>query len=377
MSWRHLVAVLFLALPGAAAAVETIGLRFVLADTLKRPGVEAKLAEWVETLNGYYRNSEVDLRAEIVAVDFAVIGEREVLPLLDDMARERNGFEGLFLSADEFGADYTVAVVDRLLIRGKRGCGRAWAVNKTLEAVSSTRTAFAAMDFACGAHTLAHELGHLMGLNHGSLVDRCEPGKGHVSALIPYANGYAAGNCDGQPQPGEFGDIMVGGWMKAVNGNGKSNLPLFSNPRIRDARCGTDGVCGDPASGDAARALNEHAHLYAGHEGPDVHVLPYASPALRDCIAAKYRGREIAELTELACPGAAITTLAGIEKLTALRRVDVSHNRLEEVAALEQLPAAQLERVDLRGNPRIPCSALDSLVARFPGRVVRPEVCVP
>lgn len=377
MAWRQLCRALFLLCLSSGAAAETIGLRFVLADTLKRPGVEAKLAEWVETLNGYYRDSEVNLRAEIVAVDFAVIGEREVLPLLDDMARERNGFEGLFRSADEFGADYTVALVNHLLIRGKRGCGRAWAVNKTLEAASSTRTAFAAMDFACGAHTLAHELGHLMGLNHGSLVDRCEPGKGHVSALAPYANGYAFGNCDGRPQPGEFGDIMVGGWMKAVNGNGKSHLPLFSNPRIRNARCGTGGVCGDPASGDAARALNEHAHLYAGHEEPDVHVLPYASPALRDCIAAKYRGREIAELTELVCPGAAINTLAGIEKLTALRRVDVSHNRLEEVAALEQLPAAQLERVDLRGNPRIPCRSLDRLAAGFPGRVMRPDVCVP
>lgn len=377
MAPRRFAATLALmALTGGASA-ETIGLRFVVSDTLQMPGVAAALEGWVETLNGYYRNSEVNLRGEIVAVDFAAIGEREVLPLLDDMARERNGFEGLFRRADEFGADYTVAVVDNLLIRGKRGCGRAWAVNKTLAALSSTRSAFAAMDFACGAHTLAHELGHLMGLNHGSLVDRCEPGRGHASAIAPYANGYAAGNCDGRPQPGEFGDIMVGGWMKTVNGNGKSSLPMYSNPRVRDPRCGAAGVCGDPAVGDAARALNEHARYYAAHEEPDVHVLRYGSQALRECIAAKYRGREIAELTELNCPGAAIATLAGIERLVALRRVDFSNNLLEDVAALEQLPAAQVEHVDLRGNPRIPCRSLERLATRFPGKLARPDACAP
>jgi hypothetical protein len=377
---RWFAAVLLMAMAGWVGA-ETIGLRFVVSDELgpdqaRRQAVLTRLEKDTAELNGYYRNSAVNLNAEIVDVAFATIAAREVMAVLEDMERERGGFAGLFERADEFGADYTVAVLDKLLIRGKRGCGRAYAVNRTLAAISSTRAAFAAVDFACGAHTLAHELGHTMGLNHGSRVDACEPGKGHASAIAPHANGYAAGNCDGEPQPGEFGDIMVGGWMKAINGNGKSNLPMYSNPRVHDARCGAAGKCGAPETGDAARALNEHASYYAAHEEPDVHTLRYASAELRDCILRKYRGREIAELEELLCPDMGIADTAGLERLTALRRVDLSGNRLGEVAALEKLPAGGIERLDLRGNPRIPCAALKRLATQFPGRVAASATCL-
>jgi len=378
---RWLAAVLMMVMAGWAGA-ETIGLRFVVSDelggdTARRQAVLTRLEKDVAELNGYYRNSAVNLHAEIVDVAFSAIAAHEVMQVLEDMGQERNGFESLFERADEFGADYTVAVLDKLLIRGKRGCGRAYAVNRTLAAISSTRAAFAAVDFVCGAHTLAHELGHLMGLNHGSLVDACEPGKGHVSAITPYANGYAAGNCDGQPQPVEFGDIMVGGWMKAINGNGKSSLPMYANPRVRDARCGAAGRCGDPGVGDAARALDEHAPYYAAHEESDVHTLRFASAELRDCVTRKYHGKEIAELEELLCPDAEIASAAGVERLTALRRIDLSGNRLGEIGGLEKLPTERIESIDLRGNQEISCAALERLIARFPGKVARPVSCVP
>jgi hypothetical protein len=299
------------------------------------------------------------------------------MQILDDMEHERNGFAAMFRRANEYGADYTVAVTANLMIRGKRGCGRGYAVNQTREHISSTRRAFAAIDFACGAHTLAHELGHLMGLNHGTLVDQCQPGKGHISAIAPYANGYAVGNCDGKPQPEEFGTIMVGGWMKEINGNGHGSLPMFSNPRIRDERCGISKICGDPAIGDAARALNENALLYAAHEEPDVHTLRYGSAELLACIKQKYRGKEIADLEELICPNAEIGSLAGVERLTALRRIDLSGNRLEDVSPLGELPVDRVERIDLRGNSRISCKSLDGLADRFIGKVVRPTSCLP
>ncbi len=253
------------------AQAETVDIRFVVADSLAAtPAVQqqtiAKLSSYVEQLNGYYRSSQVNLQAEIVDVSFAAMAKAEAVSVLRDMEQEQNGFTGLFDKARQLGADYTIAIADDLLINGKLGCGRALAVNRTLTDIASTRKALAVMSFVCGAHTLAHELGHLMGLNHGFLVNDCAPGKGHNSAITPYANGYGEGNCDGQAQPGEFGDIMVGGWMRAVNGNDKSSLPFFSNPRIQDVRCGSKGQCGDPHIGDAARALNEHAHYYAGHE---------------------------------------------------------------------------------------------------------------
>jgi len=250
---------------------ETIGIRFVVSNdlgrtALQRQKTETKLKEYVTGLNERYRNSEVALNAEIAQIEFVRIEETEGIRIINDMAHERNGFEAMFKKAHDFGADYTIAITDKLLMNGKPVCGRAYAVNQSIAAISDPRKAFAVVHFACGAHTIAHELGHLMGLNHGTLVDFCNPKRGHTSAIAPYANGYAEGNCDGKPQPGEFGDIMVGGRMKEIMGDDKGNLPIFSNPRIHDERCGTKKTCGDPVIGDAARALNENAHYFASHK---------------------------------------------------------------------------------------------------------------
>ncbi|MBF0342031.1 MAG: hypothetical protein HQL95_13870, partial [Magnetococcales bacterium] len=263
------------ALASPVQAETRIGLRFVASqelgrDATKQHAFREKLTAHVVQLNRYYRESQVEMQADIVSVDFAEIASVEATEILADMRQERNGFARLFAAASHWGADFTVAVTGKLTLQGKPGCGRAWAVNQTREAISSTRNALMVYNPVCGAHTLAHELGHLMGLNHGPLVDGCEPGRGHAAAIAPYANGYGVGNCDSKPQPGEFGTIMVGGWMGRVMGNDKASLPLFSNPRIKDPRCGIRQVCGDPQTGDAARTLNENAHLYAAHEEPDV-----------------------------------------------------------------------------------------------------------
>lgn len=357
-----------------------IGIRFILSDDLgqgatQRQATQAKLESYVAELNSYYRNSGVVLQAEIADVEFSRIEAVDVMQILDDMAHQQNGFDTMFKKADEFGADYTIVMSSKLMIHGKRWCGRAVAVNKTLESIASTRNSYAVINFICGSHTLAHELGHLMGLNHGVLVDQCQPKTGHTSAIAPYANGYAEGNCDGEPQPGEFGTIMVGGHMSEINGNNKGSLSIFSNPRIRDGRCGVNQICGDPAIGDAARALNENARYYAMHEEPDVHTLHYGSVELLACISNKYRGKEIAELEELACANADISKVTGIEKLSALRRIDLTGNRLVDISPLEQLPADRIETIDLQGNDRLSCSSLNGLAGRFPGKVLRPIRC--
>lgn len=372
---KHLVlAALLAVLAGRAAASESevIGMRFVVSASLGRTAAEhlatrARLERHVAELNSIFAASEVRLRAEIVRVDFEAFEELEVMRILDDMAHQRGAFAELFALADEFGADYTFAIVRGLRIRGTPGCGRAFAVNRTAAEVSSTRRAFAAVDIACGARTLGHELGHLMGLNHGHLVDRCEPGRGHTTAIAPYANGYAEGNCDGQPQHGEFGTLMVGGWMKSINGDGQSSLPLFSNPLVRDPRCGRRGICGDERVGDEARALNENAHRYAGHEEPDVHTLAYGSAPLAACIRERYHRVEIRDLVELRCPGRAIESLDGIQRLVALRRVDLSGNRVSDPRPLLALDPARVERIDLAGNPIPDCQ---NALKRFDNKVI-------
>lgn len=265
-------AVLILVLYAFSSAwAETIGIRFMVSDDLgateaQRTAAQGKLKTYVDVLNDYYRNSEVAIKAELVQVEFTRIASSIDTEIIDDMAHERNGFADMFQKAYDSGADYTIAIVSKLIVQGKPGCGRAYAVNQTVAAISDPRKAFAVVHFVCGSHTIAHELGHLMGLNHGTLVSVCHPGRGHTSAIAPYANGYAEGNCDGKPQPAEFGDIMVGGYMRDIMGNDKGNLPLFSNPRIYNERCGKNRTCGDPATGDAARALNENAHYFATHK---------------------------------------------------------------------------------------------------------------
>lgn len=338
---------------------QTIGLRFVANSTLgasatQQKQTSAKLEQHVAELNGYFRTSEVRLRAQIVQIEFAPIEQTDVMAILGDMQHERGAFARMFAKANEFGADYTIGIVDKLMIRGMPGCGRAFAVNQTIAEISSTRRAFAVVNIVCGAHTLAHELGHLMGLNHGHLVNACQPGQGHANAIAPYANGYAEGNCDGKMQPGEFGTIMVGGWMKEINGAGHSSLPMFSNPRIRDVRCGVRGICGDEKIGDEARALNENAAYYAGHEEPDVHTLSYASPALAECIRVQYHGTEIRDLADLACPSRGIDSVAGIGQLVALRRIDLSGNQIRDMSALLKLNPHQIEKINLSGNPLTP-----------------------
>lgn len=366
---------LLIALPASA---EVIGLRFVVSErlggtTAERLSTIQKLDRHVATLNDYFRNSEVRLSAQTMQIEFVPIETADVMLLLGDMQHEKGAFGGMFAKAAEFGADYTFAIVENLQIRGKPGCGRAFAVNKTRADISTTRRAFAVVNILCGAHTLAHELGHLMGLNHGYRVDECEPGRGHASAIAPYANGYAEGNCDQMPQNGEFGTIMVGGWMKQINGDGHASLGMFSNPKIKDVRCGDRGVCGNERTGDASRALNENARFYASHEEPDVHTLKYSSPALANCIEGRYRGTEIRDLSELICPSLDIESIAGIEQLVALNRIDLSRNQIRDMTPLLALDPGRIERIDLSQNPATDCVRV---MQHFDKKAIYPKACV-
>ncbi len=355
---------------------QTIGLGFWIDANLGKTAerkqiVEKQLAGQVSELNRYFTNSQVGLQAEIVTIRYVDIRQTDAVAILDDMFSARGEFAELFTVADEYGADFNFAFVDKLRLRGKPNCGRAYAVNKTRDQIATLKRAIAVINSACTAQTLAHELGHLFGLNHGHLIDRCIPNKGHTTAIAPYALGYAEGNCDGRPQAGEFGTIMVGGYMKNVNGDGHSALPLFSNPRIRNSRCGEQGICDDPESADAARVLNENAEIYRSHAEPDVHVLIYQSAALSHCIASRYRFTEISDMYALACPNAAVHSLAGLQQLSNLRRIDLSGNPLVDVDALFDFPIEQIERIDLTNTPLSP-ELSDKLYAHFGNKIILP-----
>ena len=358
---------------------QVIGLRFIVDGSLgatapQQQLVVGRLHQQVEELNGYYANSKVVLRAEVVDVSFASILSIDAIQILEDMRFERRGFERLFSRANEIGADYMIAVTSGLMLRGQPSCGRAFAVNNSLAAISTTRTAFLVMGATCKAQTLAHELGHLMGLNHGALIAECTRNRTHMVAIAPYANGWAQGHCDGGPQEGAFGTIMVGGYMKHVDGK-NGGLPMFSNPRIEDARCGPARRCGDALLGDSARTLNEYAQVYAAHEEPDVHTLAFPSAELKACIVEKYRGIEIVDMRKLVCPGRGIRTLAGIERLKALAFIDVSNNAISEDSLAQIEALTNLKTVDLHGNEIVACPFVARIAQRRGIKVVAPVRC--
>ena len=358
---------------------QVIGLRFIVDESLgltaqQRQEVVGGLGQQVEELNGYYASSKVVLRAQVVDVSFVSILSIDAIQILEDMRLERRGFERLFSRANEIGADYTIAVVRGLMLRGRPSCGRAFAVNKSLAAISTSRTAFLVMGATCKAQTLAHELGHLMGLNHGALIAECTGNRTHMAAIALYANGWGQGHCDGGPQEGAFGTIMVGGYMKHIDGK-NGGLPMFSNARIKDARCGPARRCGDVLLGDSARALNEYAQVYAAHEEPDVHTLAFPSAELKTCILEKYRGVEIVDMKELICPGRGIRTLAGIGQLKALFLIDVSNNAIADDALAQLDTLANLKKVDLRGIETIACASLAQMARRHNVNVVAPVRC--
>jgi len=332
------------------AAASEIGLQFLVErDTAENTG-KVEIERMVGELNATFTRSEVALTAHVMRVAVLDLDTNDALRLLEQMQAGSGPFVELHIMADVVGADFTIVLNDALMLRGKANCGRAFDVNQTLEELTDPSRAVAVMRPRCGSHTLAHELGHLMGLNHGSLVDTCAPGRGHTSAIAPYANGYAVGNCDGDPQPGEFGTVMVGGWMQSINGERLNRLEVFSNPEVLNDACGSKRRCGDRTFGNAARALNEHASLYASHHTPDADRLDYADPALHACIKRDFTGIEVDALIKFRCKDPGLASLAGIEQLHALREIDVG------------------------GATGLPCSEL-SRAASLGLRVVAPAHC--
>lgn len=103
-----------------------------------------------------------------------------------------------------------------------------------------------------------------------------------------------------------------------------------------------------------------------------------------------------ARVTLLACPGAGIETLAGLEALTSLEQLELGdnditdlgplialknlrvlglrNNEIGDIRALEELPI--LRFVTLEGNERIPCRQLDALEARLGNTLGRSQRCV-
>lgn len=272
MKVTWLLSVCALAVFSAHVFAEGFGIRFVVDDTSLRSAEDRdlmarNLKHIVDDLNTIYADSDVSLTARVVDIGFSNMQNNDMAAILQKMHMKKGVFADFIDKANQHGADFTVAVVPGLRLGPapvrRSICGAAHG-SWNVEDMMSVGKAYAVIDPRCGAYSLAHELGHVMGVNHGVAMRRCFPDKKEGEPITPYAFGYSEGECDGKRSPEKFGDIMTGGVMKFINGDSRG-LNIFSNPRIRRPECGARGICGDPETGDAARALNENAKYFIKH----------------------------------------------------------------------------------------------------------------
>ncbi len=361
-----------------------IGVHIVVDDNLvtattTQDDLRESMDLFVLETNEFYEESGVDINLVLENLDFRDISNNGTVTnpgtLLNNIENENGVFNGIFVDADRFGADYIVAIVEVL----DNVCGRAVAVNTTQQDIAATDRAYAVSRLDCGSDTFAHELGHLMGLAHGDLVTTCTGNTIHQTALVDYARGWAEGDCDGSNDGNEFGTIMVGNWINLATGWTNINdfkIPLFSSPDLTNEGCGDDEICGDANTGDAVRALNENRVVYASHEARDVDLLTYQDSSFSSCLASSYANTEVLDLTGIACISRDIGSIEGIQQLNMLGDINLSDNRIVNVSPLASLSQTLVTSINLDGNDTALCHELEQLESRYPGRVIVPDSCL-
>lgn len=185
--------------------------------------VETAMQNWVAQINNAYRDSNVDLQLRLAG---AVAHEQAGANMDAVLSALRTDSAAVNLRA-QYGADF----VTQLHKTGECGIGyfsvsSGWAWN--------------VVGPDCGPLTLAHELGHNMGLAHSR--------KQGDTTGSRYAYGLGHG------VDGLFGTIMTYSWLYTNRASGR--VARFSNPEISclGVPCGVPE--GQPQQADAARALN-------------------------------------------------------------------------------------------------------------------------
>ncbi|MDC1299950.1 M12 family metallo-peptidase [bacterium] len=180
-------------------------------------------SDWIKSVNHYYDNSKVYLELRKVGlVDYRFRGKT-----MRDKLKELRNSPSVSRYRNQYEADFVIGIVDKTAKDGIVGMGF---IN------IGEKFAYSVVRKSAGAVTIAHELGHNMGLGHSVI-------QGSEGSPFSWGRGHGV--------KGRFATIMAYAHVYPA-----PRVHVFSNPKIRcdGLRCGVGGDHRESAN--SARALN-------------------------------------------------------------------------------------------------------------------------
>lgn len=227
---NHWLALSSLILPLSAQAV-TVDLMVVYDSYSKQyfnNQPSTAIRGWVDQVNAAMQNSQVDVQIRLVGTVEREVAGSDMGSVLGNLRTD----SFVAQKRSEFGADYVT------LVDSSGNCGVGYvAVDRNY--------AFNVVGPKCGALTMAHELGHTLGLAHSRRQGDTR------GARYSYAMGHGVDN--------SFATIMTYEWLFNA-----PKVAKYSNPNIscNGRPCGVpDGYSN---SADAARAINNVKNEISG-----------------------------------------------------------------------------------------------------------------